>query len=129
MKKFKQVISLLLLAGLLAGCTSQVEPTDGTTQAPTTPTQATVPTTQPVPPENGFELLGGEPVSIVYEYGVVDQLVYECKQLGVQITTEGYEPISVYNDWEEDEDKVVHDAKEILVGNTNRKASRDRSFN
>lgn len=125
MKKFKQVISLLLLTGLLAGCTSQVEPTDGTTQASTTPTQATVPTTQPVPPENGFELLGGEPVSIVYEYGVVDQLVYECKQLGVQITTEGYEPISVYNDWEEDEDKVVHDAKEILVGNTNRKASRE----
>lgn len=128
MKLCKQILSLLLMAALLAGCgkqPEQPEQTQATTEQTMVPTQPTVPTVEQVPPENGFELLGSEPVSIVYEYGFVDQLVYECKQLGIQITMEGYEPVEIYNDWEEDEKKVVHDAREILVGNTNRKASRE----
>ncbi|MBE6981480.1 MAG: hypothetical protein E7437_04060 [Ruminococcaceae bacterium] len=138
MKKINKIISLLLLVALLAGCgdtsgetsapaTETTEVTTEATTEATEPTQIVTVPTEPVVegPEADFEILGNDPMDIVYEYGLVDQLVYECRQLGVQVTTEGYTPVQVYNDWEEDLSKVVHDQREILVGLTNRKASID----
>ena len=100
MKKINQIISLMLLAALLTGCgdtpgetsasTTQIPETTEATAEATEPNQAVTVPTEPVVegPEADFEILGNDPMDIVYEYGLVDQLVYECRQLGVQVYTD-----------------------------------------